>query len=36
MNVETVKTIHQVRNIPEERNNSRLFSGNDLKLASAN
>jgi len=36
MNVETEKTIHQVRNIPEERNNSRLFSGNDLKLASAN
>jgi len=36
MNADTVKTIHQVRNIPEERNNSRLFSGNNLKLASAN
>jgi len=36
MNAETVKLIHQIRNIPEERNNSHLFSGNNLKLASAN
>jgi len=29
MNAKTVKTIHPVRNIPEEPNNSHLFSGNN-------